>query len=278
MRSSSPPVWTWIAIVVLTELGAPSPACAEEAPLDKRQCASASEHAQHLRKGAKLADARRELLVCAHDECPSIIKEDCVRWLAELDVAMPSVVPSAVDAHGRDVTDARVLIDGAPLVEALDGTAREVDPGEHRFRFESPGAAPAEQVVVVREGEKRRVIRVELQPLPAGGPVTSAGTGNAGLRLASYVTGAVGVIAMGTAAAFKLAENAQINSLSGSCAPNCSEADRDSASAKLVAANVSLSVGIVALAVAAFLFVESLPSGPPAGGPAAAGAPWCVRF
>jgi hypothetical protein len=76
---------------------------------------------------------------------------------------MPTLTLTAQDVSGRDVVDARVLIDGNPVSEKLDGKAIAVNPGVHVFRFEAQGGASAEERVVVSEGEKARKITVILQ-------------------------------------------------------------------------------------------------------------------
>jgi hypothetical protein len=53
-------------------------------------------------------------------------------------------------------------MDGLPFADSLDGTAVQVDPGEHKFTFEGGGLPPLEKVVVVREGDKGRHVSVVL--------------------------------------------------------------------------------------------------------------------
>jgi hypothetical protein len=84
------------------------------------------------------------------------VRKDCGSWLEEVDRMIPTVVFIAKDAAGNDVSAVRVTVDGALLVERLDGPALRVDPGEHVFEFTTAGAAPLSKRLVVREGVKDR--------------------------------------------------------------------------------------------------------------------------
>src|SRR4051812_23133074 len=89
-------------------------------------CATAAETAETLRHGGKLLQARERLLVCTRAVCPTIVRADCIQWLAEVDVALPALVVRARDAEGRDVLAVRVLLDGHPWLDKLDGRAAPV--------------------------------------------------------------------------------------------------------------------------------------------------------
>src|SRR5207237_6419559 len=63
--------------------------------------------------------------------------------------------------------------DDRPIRDRLDGTAIEVDPGEHLIHFETDGKPPVDKTVVVREGEKNRVIDVVLGTPPPPTPLSA---------------------------------------------------------------------------------------------------------
>ncbi len=126
---------------------------------DKDLCADAYEAAQRHRHKGQLRASRRNLLVCARATCGSILATDCTAWLPEVEAALPTVVPAVRDQSGHDLVQVRVLVDGELIASSLGGTAIEVDPGVHTFRFESAGAT-IERSVLVREGEKHRLISV----------------------------------------------------------------------------------------------------------------------
>src|SRR5580704_5018677 len=80
------------------------PAWADE----KQACSDAYQLAQTLRDQHKLVKAREQLRVCAAATCPGFISKECTGWLKDVDARVPSVVLTAKDAAGADVTDARV--------------------------------------------------------------------------------------------------------------------------------------------------------------------------
>src|ERR1700722_11458901 len=108
---------------------------------EKQVCVRAVEHAQLVRLDGKLREAREGFMTCARPVCPDAIRQDCTRWVAEVDASLPTVVIDAVWANGGDVAGLSVLLDGQPLAAAGAGRAVALDPGTHTFRFEAPGAA-----------------------------------------------------------------------------------------------------------------------------------------
>jgi len=125
-------------------------------------CATASDNAQPLRKAGRLREATQQLLVCENMRCPSIVLDACSRELDEIDNAMPTVVFDARDATGSALTAVTVTIDGAALVDHLDGTPLSVDPGKHRFVFAVTGRKRLKEDLVIREGEKDRYEKIVL--------------------------------------------------------------------------------------------------------------------
>jgi hypothetical protein len=111
--------------------------------------------------------AREAFSRCASEVCPRVVTQSCNRWLHETDEAMPTVVLGAKDETGRDLTRAKVTMDGTALTEVLDGKPVQTDPGQHVFRFTRPESEPAETTVVLQAGERNRVIAVTLKPSAA---------------------------------------------------------------------------------------------------------------
>lgn len=153
----------------------------------KEECINAAEKAQSLRRDKKLRGAREQLLLCVRDACPSFVQSDCVKWLGEVDQGMPTVVVRARDADGHDVVDVKVSVDDQPFLPQLQGTAMPIDPGAHRFKYEFGSGQVVEETVLVAEGEKDRVLRVEpksaavaVPPPPGGGTEPSGGGGGLG--------------------------------------------------------------------------------------------------
>ncbi|HEY0465458.1 MAG TPA: hypothetical protein VGC79_14685 [Polyangiaceae bacterium] len=132
----------------------------------KDQCVDADTQAQDLRREGKLLSARDALRFCTDPACPRLVREDCTQRLDELTSAVPSLIFSAKDATGRDLSAVTVTIDGKPLVDHLDGSAIEVDPGQHTFEFEAEAEAlpPTTLKLLVREGERGRHSEVLIGP------------------------------------------------------------------------------------------------------------------
>src|ERR1700722_13627168 len=112
-----------------------SPSRAEAADPAVEQCVAANEQSGPLKQAGKLREAKASLLRCAAPSCPRRGRNDCIAGATQLDAAIPTIVFVAQDAAGNDVGAVRVKMDGLPLSNGLDGTALEVDPGEHVFTF-----------------------------------------------------------------------------------------------------------------------------------------------
>jgi hypothetical protein len=172
----------------------------------KAECVTASEQGQQLRDDGKYLRAREQFQACSRATCPRVVSSLCTQWAHELDENTPTIVVGAKDAQGGDVVDAHATLDGAPLVDRLDGKPVPVDPGPHVLQVTREGSAPAEQKIVVRAGERSRVITLTLGVAPAastggsGGPRAAEPGAEAGVRASSGIgrgltTGSLGVLA-----------------------------------------------------------------------------------
>ena len=131
------------------------------------QCIDADTQGQDLRRDGKLLSARATLHVCTDPACPRLVREDCTQRLNELTNAVPSLIFSAKDGAGRGLSAVAVTIDGKPLVDHLDGSPIEVDPGEHTFGFQAAGLPRATLKLLIREGERARRREIVIGPPPA---------------------------------------------------------------------------------------------------------------
>ncbi|HEY3254113.1 MAG TPA: hypothetical protein VGJ91_09205 [Polyangiaceae bacterium] len=141
----------------------------------KDQCVDADTQAQDLRRDGKLLSARDALRVCTDPACPHLVREDCTQRLDELTRAIPSLIFSAKDGAGHDLGTVTVTIDGKPLVDHLDGSALDVDPGEHTFGFQAPDLPPTTLKLLIREGERGRRAEVLIGPPAQTPPPAQAG-------------------------------------------------------------------------------------------------------
>lgn len=239
--------------------------CTGLARAETNACASAYEQAQELRAEQHLRQAQRSLEACIDPTCPEFVRTECGRWLVELESSLPTVVLSAKKS-GSDISTVRVLYDGAPLVESLDGKAVAVDPGPHTLTFISDGVAPLELKVVFREGEKNRIIEALLaetrQPTHKAAPALVAAKEpisptKSGRGWLPYGLGGLGVLGVTGFAVLGMLGNRDLDEREARCAPSCSDADVSSVRTKYYLADVSLGVGIISLGVAGYLFLSS---------------------
>ncbi len=122
---------------------------------DKMSCIAADTDGQSLRLAGKLLQARKRLAVCGAASCPTLVRDDCLERIADLEVAQPTVVFTATNGDGRALTAVRVTVDGVVVANLLDGRPLPVDPGEHLFGFDALGRITAEMRLTLHEGEKR---------------------------------------------------------------------------------------------------------------------------
>ena len=229
---------------------------------EKQICVAASEKAQQLRGAGKLVEAREQLSVCGRPECPRLIQQDCTQWMSEVLGSLPSVVPGAKDRKGRDIVDVRLTVDGKVTTELFDGKPIVLDPGVHAFHFETKGAPAVDEQVVVKPGEKNRLVTVTFvtPEEPASGAVKQSGnTGSSPDQssppIAADVIGGRGVVALGVALVVDLGANSDARDLRNTCAPKCTVSDVDDVQKKYTIAGVTAVVGGALLITGIVLFV-----------------------
>lgn len=246
-----------LALTLALGFAIPARAASPSAKEVKEACVSAYERAQDLRRTGKLVEAREALITCSQAACPSAATVDCTRWLGEVEQSLPSVVVSAHDARGHEVTDLRVLVDGSPLPAAPSGLATPIDPGVHTFRYESSLGPAIEERVTIREGEKNRAVSVTLGPAPspAAANAPSPSPGARPVPALAWVLGGVGVAGFAVLAGFGASSLGDESALRDTCAPRCAEADVHAIRVKHTIADIGLGVGLASLGVATWIFV-----------------------
>jgi hypothetical protein len=213
---------------------APAPTASAKASLDTRvQCVAEHEQSQIARMKESLVAARAAALRCSQEECPALLRADCVQWFTELDREVPSVVIS-VRAGASDISGATVQIDGHTAPHALEGQLLELDPGPHLVEVLRAGEPALERRVVLAAGEKARLLVFEvpgntsptaavplspLPPRPTHRPVPTM----------TWVLSGSALAAAGTASVLGLLALSERNQLErapekGGCSPYCSDA------------------------------------------------------
>lgn len=232
----------------------PSPSSASS-----EQCAAAYEQAQEQRKSGRLVEARDTLRLCARDECPRFIHDDCLAWHGEVGSEVPTLVFSATSG-GRDLVDVRVETSDRVLATRLEGQVLELDPGEYEVTFSAPGSESRPLQLVVARGEKNRLVRVELNELAPPGSVALDAPPRADRSLTAPVLFAgVGLAGLGGFVALGAWGRSSESQLADTCSPGCNAGDVASVRTKYVLADVSLGVGVAGLALAAYSFFSQSP-------------------
>jgi hypothetical protein len=218
------------------------------------RCSEAYVAGQHLQRDGKLIEAARKLLVCARSPCPAALQPECAEWLANVQRATPSIVIRATTARGQDVGDARVLVDGRPFLDRLDGAPHELDPGEHQVRVE-PAVGPAvEQRVLLSSAEKSRLLTVVIPEAPA--PVVApVDTAPAPSRRPAFAFGGAGLAATGAFVYF----GATGLSLWNECHVGCAASHVDAGNRAWIGADVSLGVALASFGLATYFFLRPGP-------------------
>jgi len=246
---------------------------------DRATCIAAAERGQKLRKDGRLPEAQKDFLACARSECPAFVRGDCAQWLSDVVAVMPSIVVAA-RMGGKDLFDVRVIIDGAVVLERLDGKGIPMSTGEHVLRFEYATEPPVETKVLMREGDKGRAIDVTFsgsgKPATIGGPTIAPPpptpnpppTTGKGHSVVPWIVAGVGAATAVTGAVLFVVGNgnfpAECNKDTGTCARGIDEAETadrvDRASSSHGESNLGLGLliggGVVAIGGVVWHFLE----------------------
>lgn len=224
----------------------PAGSLASEASLSdvKIECAQAYEQAQRLRKDGLLVDARKEALVCAQEACPTLLSDDCSRWMSELDGSIPSHVFELREADGSPVAGASVSLDGGEFAR-IDGLPVAVDPGSHTVVFRSPEGTEVRATFDAIVGRQNVLVRASL---PEDGSAEDSSSRR--VPTATWVFGGIGVAGLGAFAVLAGLGSAEQSDLESECTV-ASPCDRDrgrGVKTMYAAADISLAVGVASAA------------------------------
>jgi hypothetical protein len=183
------------------------------------------------------------------------------------------VSPSAARLPGLQVTR-----DGVPLGEATWGSAVPVDPGDHVVQATADRKKPLVNSVRVDPHGDRQTVPIpalddEASPPPVTRPAPQTQVSAEGgqvrdgmapspppvvrrpIPFSVYVLGGIGAAALGSFAYFGLAGRSEYFDLKASCGPDCTKSTVSSAHTKLLVADVSLGISLIALGSAAYLYL-----------------------
>ncbi len=226
----------------------------------KAECLSSYTKSQDFRKHGQLIESRQQLLVCVRPKCPALLRNDCTRWLPEVEQLTPSLVLGAHDRSGNDLVDVNVTMDGHPLAQRLDGKPISVDPGVHALHFEAAGHAPVDRRVVVREGQKARSIVVAFDGttgFTAAGqsstPAEDEAGQHSGIPASTLVFGGVAVVSLG---AFGYFGGTGLSRWNKCHHGGCTAADTSYVNGRWIGADVALGLAVASAGLATWFYLS----------------------
>lgn len=246
------------------------------ASADTKACIASHASAQRETKAGHPKQAAQLYTSCGSDStCPEQLRAECAELLEQVSRTVPSVIFSAIDGKGADVSQAKVYVDDTVLADGLDGRAIELEPGKYHFRFVLPDNSNLSADVLIREGEKNRLVEVraplekKAEAVPPAALVrqppldsTPPAPVEKHAPVAAWVATGVAVVGLGTFGTFALLGSSDKKKLDD-CAPSCPDsahATRDSLKTKFLVADIGLGVGAASAVLASVLFLTSGPS------------------
>jgi tetratricopeptide (TPR) repeat protein len=162
-----------------------------------------------------------------------------------------------------------IEVDGTPLAAAAWGTALPVDPGEHVLHAEAPGFEPLDQKLTIGGAGARDVftlpaLRASRSEAAAGATIDAqsvmAEEPRRPARTWAWITGGVGLAALGVGSYFGVKAFADWDDRNAACAGGCTRAARaagEDANQAATNATIGVSAGVVLLGAATVLFFYS---------------------
>ena len=242
-----------------------------EARADTKTCVAAHASGQREAKAGRLKEAAQLYTSCGSDlSCPEQLRSECGEMLESVRRVIPSVIFSVIDKTGTDTSSVKVYAGEQLISDGLEGRAIELDPGKYQLRFELSDGTSLSHAIVVREGEKNRLVQVKAEPeakplaapapaQPLAPPPPPRAVVDSGPPAAAYVATGVAVLGLATFGTFALLGSKDKSALDD-CAPSCPAAERDrrdELKTKFLIADVGLGVGAASAVLAGVLFLTS---------------------
>jgi hypothetical protein len=162
-----------VALALASAALSGSPARAAESPAVA--CLAASAASLKFDNEHRLRAERAELLACAAAVCPADIRNECIRRVDEVNLALPTIMFEAKDEVGNDLSAVKITMDTEVLADRLNGIAIAIDPGAHSFIFEAAGRPTVRRQFVIREGQKNRSELVTFAAATSGPALATPG-------------------------------------------------------------------------------------------------------
>lgn len=274
MKTKLPPVARTLLALSLTLFSS-------SALADPKACITAHAAGQREAKAGHLRLATQLYTTCGSDEtCPSQLLQECAELLRSVQQTMPTVIFMVIDEKGEDVSAVKVFSTDELIVDGLDGRAVQIDPGKHRLRLLLRSGEVLNSDVLIREGEKNRLIQVSVKgtheepvpgperratkpaPAPSPPPAVASSVAPAEQRTLPavfWLASGAAVVGLGVGTTFAILGKSEKNTLSD-CAPYCGADMRgtyDNLKRDYLVADIGFVSSAVATGVATWLFVSS---------------------
>jgi len=231
---------------------------------DVAACVQAHASGQREAKAGRLKAASELYAACvSQDGCPDAIRAECAEFRKDAERSLPTLIFAALDEQGGDLIQVRVYADDQLASETLDGRPIAIDPGQHHFKFELASGQVLSADVLVREGEKNRIVSVRVPASKAASappvPSPAAKESHRQLPTGFWVASVTSAAALASWGAFALVGHGKQSTLA-ECSPNCPESGRsdyDAMQRDYLIADISLGVAVASAGVATWLFLSS---------------------
>jgi hypothetical protein len=242
------------------------------ASADTQACVTAHVSGQREAKAGRLKLATELFTNCGSDSsCPEQLRGECTDLLDKARAATPTVILAVLDEHGGDVSQVKVYSTDELIADGLDGRTVALDPGKHRLRFLLPWGEVLSADVLIREGEKNRLIQVRVEPkakpvevAPAAGqpapaePAPPPAPPPRTTPIAAWAATGVAVVGAGVFGTFAFLGSRSKGDIDD-CAPSCPrslEGTRDDLKRNYLIADIGLGTAVVSGIVAVVLFAS----------------------
>jgi hypothetical protein len=219
-------------------------------------CIAAAERGQELVKAGRLNAATEHFSRCVQANCPATVQRDCLQFAAQVDAAMATIVISVIDEQGSRLKPTRLLVDGAVMEKADIATPIRLEPGPHVIEAITLSGQTSSRIELA-PGERGRHVALQIRAQKAEKTEKAEkAEGHRPVPNAVWIAGAVGLAGVATFGVLGALGTSELHDLRARCAPHCAQADLNAATTKLLVGNVALLTGVIALAVAAWIYFE----------------------
>jgi hypothetical protein len=224
---------------------------------DDDRCVASAERGQRERDEGRLVESRVLFSSCGGPSCPIVVQRDCLRWLAEVNARIPSIVVSVKDPADKDIVDGEIFVDGRPLAAANRGREHLVDPGKHLVVAKRAGWSDTSEEIVVGERERGRNVRLVMTGHVASPEQPARLVRPAARRvpMLTWILGGAAFVAGGSWAYLHVRATDETDTLRATCGLSCPKDAVDDAFFLVDASYVSLGIGVAAALGATLVYL-----------------------